>query len=117
MPGLIESAGVSVLHRKLLFFSVCVPLRVAVAFAALATHTKPWFAYVAATLSVIAFYINAVKAAGASVWWSRRTHAAHALAVLILVALLGAKKYVPYVLLSDVLFGVVSSLMWQPFSF
>lgn len=115
MPGLIESAGVSVLHRNLLFLSVCVPLRVAVACAARATHTRLWFPYVAATLSVVAIYTN-TKAADAGVWWSRRTHAAHALAVLILVALLGETKYVPCVLFSDVLFGLVSSLMWQPFS-
>lgn len=113
MPGLIESTGVSVLQRKMLFLGICVPLRLGIAYTASTAHARQWFAYVAAAFSVVAIYINAVKAADVSVWWSRRAHAAHALAVLVLVALLNTRKYVPYVLFSDVLFGVLSSLMWQ----
>ena len=114
MPGVIENMGASVLQRKMLFLGICVPLRLGIAYAASTTHTRQWFAYVAAAFSAVAIYINASKAADASVWWSRRTHAAHALGVLVLVALPDTRKYVPYVLFSDVLFGVLSSFMWQP---
>lgn len=115
MPGLVESIGASVWQRKVLFWGICVPLRLGIAYAAWRARGRQWFVFLAVTLSVIAVLINATKASDTSVWWSRRAHGAHALAVLVLAAVLRMPGYVPHVLLSDVLFGLLSSFTRQAF--
>lgn len=115
MPGLVESIGASVWQRKVLFFGMCIPLRLGIAYAAWKAHTRKGFVCLAATFSVIAIFINAAKASDSSVWWSRRAHGAHALAVLVLASMLNKPAYVPHVLLSDALFGLLSAFIQQPF--
>lgn len=115
MPGVVESIGASVWQRKVLFCFVCVPLRLWIAYAAWTAHARQGFVFLATTFGLIAVLMNVTKASDTSVWWSRRAHGAHAVAVLVLAAVLDMPEYVPHVLLSDALFGLLSSFTRQAF--
>lgn len=114
MPGIIESLGAAPATRKFLFLAVCVPLRLAIAFAASKAHERREFRGVVILGSLFAVY-TLLKATDTDVWWNRRVHGAHALAVLVLAAVVVKPEYVSHVLLSDVVFGVLTSLAKKPF--
>lgn len=114
MPGLVEKMGASPSTRMLLFVCVCVPLRLGLALAASRAHETRWFVAFAIAASLLTLYTTA--SGDSSVWWHRKVHAAHALGVLVLVAVLSKPEYVGHVLLSDVVFGVLTSLVKLPFS-
>lgn len=113
MTGVVQSLGATPTTRLVLFAAVCIPLRLALAWAASRAHGKQAFRPIAVVLSLVAIYTTATG--GSGVWWYRRAHAAHALAIFLLV-MLGKPEYVSHVLLSDVVFGVLTSLMKTPFT-
>lgn len=112
MSGVVESLGATPATRMFLFWCVCIPVRLAIACAASRAHRTRAFKPIAIVLSLIAIYTTATGAPG--VWWYRRAHSAHALAVLVLAAI--KPDYVAHVLLSDVVFGVLTSLVKTPFA-
>lgn len=114
MPGLVENMGASPFMRMLLFACVCVPLRLGLALAASRAHETRWFAAFAIAASLLTLYTTATG--DSNVWWYRQVHAAHAAGVFVLVAVLSKSEYVGHVLLSDVVFGVLTSLVKLPFS-
>lgn len=113
MTGTIERVGGTPLVRMMLFVGICVPLRLAIAVGAARLHTRPGFASVVVAGSLAAIYTTTTVDPGSKVWWVRRVHAAHALAILLLA--LTKPEFVSYALFSDVLFGILTSMVQMPF--
>lgn len=113
MPGVVEKMGASPRTRMLLFVCVCVPLRLSLALAASRAHETRWFVAFAIAASLLTLYTTGTG--DSSVWWYKKVHAAHALGVFALVAIISKPRYVGHILLSDVVFGVLTSLVKLPF--
>lgn len=105
-PGIFESLGVSSNVKKLLFYGICIWVRLFIAYLAYRYYSKQWFIYVAGLLSLYALLSIGSESC---VWWSRSFHKVIAGLIFGSVAL-DQNKFVPYLLVTDVAFGLVYSI-------
>jgi hypothetical protein len=104
--GVIEALGASVLQRRVLFYGVCVPLRLVLA--ASVTRAPRWLVVAFACASIVA-NIAALRS-NRKVWWCRPAHLAPAVAVLALMFSKN-RKVAALVAVADVVFGVGTGVM------
>ena len=117
MPGLIEKSGATSGRRKVLFYGVCVPLRLLLALFVYWKSTNPSVQGLVLTASAVSVYINLLSLNSSDrVWWSREFHALTSLTSLFLL-LRGFPGWVPGVMVLDVLFGLVTSFARDPSGF
>jgi hypothetical protein len=122
MPGRIESMGATPATRCGLFFGICIWVRIAVAVGVLAASIKYYNETLIAILLVCgAVVITNITYRPSEVWWSRNTHVAVGISIMISAIVgLATKSYVaPFVvfglLLLDVFSGIARSLAVMPF--
>ena len=112
--GSVEATGATPEQRMKLFYGVCVPLRLALAYIVYKNADSTPLKIVVLLLSAFAVYSNLLGLnSGRHVWWDRRVHLL--VAGLILVSSVAGKmNYVAFLMLFDILFGVGSSLAIKP---
>ena len=108
--GAIENLGYSPSERKMLFYAVCIPIRLTIVALAFKYENHPFFVPLMIMISTIAIIQNTNKT---EVWWSRHVHRLISLSVL-LTAVAGFPKYIKYLLLLDVSYGLISSFEANP---
>ena len=112
--GSVEASGASPEQRMQLFYGVCVPLRIALAYIVYKNADITPVKMLVLLLSAFAIYSNLLGLnSGRNVWWDRRIHLVVALAILV-SAFAGKMNYVAFLMLFDILFGVGSSLAIKP---
>jgi hypothetical protein len=119
--GFLEASGFGPGQRLLLFYLVCVPLRLSLPYAAHRFRRSGVTSTALILAGFISFLVNLdkVRVSGGSPWWSRRAHIVSS--VLLVAASLLSRVDVhlqalpSLVLLVDVLFGVGSSIVARPF--
>jgi hypothetical protein len=104
--------------RALLFYGICIWVRLALVFLVYKYAKNKTLLYSLLAISFISIYLNFSKI-HETVWWSRYVHGIDSI-ILFIVCLLAInnkinKKSVSYVLLWDVLFGIIYSLYKKPF--
>ena len=116
--GGVKDYNVSIKNRKLLFYGICIWIRLAIAIAAYKLKDKDWFPYIVALVSLMSIYwVKFDK--DHCVWWSRKIH--YIMICLILLTsifqVITKKKTViiPLLLLLDLIIGIISSflLKWR----
>lgn len=120
MGGIFEDKGFSPEERKHLFYMICIFLRLLIAGIVYNLSSSKYIQYTLLIISLFAIYSNYTKLCDI-VWWSRRFHLIIAIALFIVTALtitkkLKSDKYMAYLLYADVFFGVIHSLIKQPFT-
>ena len=112
--GSVEASGASPEQRMQLFYGVCVPLRIALAYIVYKNADSTPVKMLVLLLSAFAIYSNLLGLnSGRNVWWDRRIHLVVALSILV-SAVAGKMNYVAFLMLFDILFGVGSSLAIKP---
>ena len=116
--GGVKDYNVSIKNRKLLFYGICIWIRLAIAIGAYKLKDKEWFPYIVALVCLMSIYwVKFDK--DDCVWWSRKIH--YIMICLILLTsifqVVTKKKTViiPLLLLLDLIIGIVSSflLKWR----
>lgn len=117
MSGLIEKSGATSGQRKVLFYGVCIPLRLLVALIVYWKSTNPAVQGLVLTAFAVSVYINLLSLNSSDrVWWSREFHTLTSLTSLFLL-LRGFPSWVPGIMVFDVLFGLVTSFARDPWGF
>jgi len=115
--GGIKDLGVSLKNRKLLFYGICIWVRLGLSFLAYKYTTKKWFPYLVAIICLLSIkFVHFEK--DNCVWWSRKMH----FIILILVLCTSIfqiitkndKPIIAFLILIDLLLGLSSSfyLKW-----
>lgn len=118
MPGVVEKMGASPALRKKLFFLVCIPLRLLLSlFVAINLSSSDLVmgaVMVFSATSIISISFNYLSSISSkSVWWKQEVHLLTS--VLILAGTLHRHdKFVSLVMLADLVFGVITSLLQNP---
>lgn len=116
MPGAVEKLGFSPNGRKMLFYGVCIPIRLSMVYIAASYYKNTNFQIIALIFAGISIATNIGRMSDTNdpVWWNRVAH--------IIFALIGAStivmdkpQHLSKVLLADILFGVVDSIIKRPF--
>lgn len=111
--GLFENLGYSSNQRFFMFYFICVPLRLSfpliLTIAEKKSNVKPVIALFG-LMSVITNY----RTLNTGTWWSRKNHLLSGL-FLLLSTLYKNNNYSKIVLLLDVLYGLITSLIIKPF--
>ena len=117
MPGIIESSGATTGQRKMLFYGVCVPLRLLLALFVFWKSSSPAVQLILLTVSAISSYINILGINSSNqVWWSQKFHLVTSISALLLLVR-GRPDLVPIVMVFDALYGVASSFASDPWVF
>jgi hypothetical protein len=125
MPGVIESGGATPVARGVLFYGVCIWVRVAVAVAVLLAATAWYVETMAVVVAVGSLYVGATTAracAANRVWWSRTAHIYIGLCAVLaaVIALILPSNDMTFVVsgivLLDVVAGVAYSFVTLPFA-
>ena len=114
--GVVQSSGALPIQRMKLFYGVCVPLRLFLAYIVYKNIKYTPIQVLVALLSAFAVYSNLLGLNSSNkVWWNRQIHAIVAVAILLSTV---AKKtdYVPYIMVFDVVLGVASSVANNPWN-
>lgn len=112
--GGVKDLGVSVKNRKLLFYGICIWVRLGLVYLTYLLYNKTWFPYLVAGISSLSlFFIKFEKEK--CVWWSRRIH--KIMLILVLIAsihqiIVKDKNYIISILIFiDLIIGLISSLI------
>ena len=112
--GGVKDLGVSVKNRKLLFYGICIWVRLGLVYLTYLLYNKTWFPYLVAGISSLSlFFIKFEKEE--CVWWSRRIH--KIMLILVLIAsihqiIVKDKNYIISILIFiDLIIGIISSLI------
>lgn len=112
--GGVKDLGVSVKNRKLLFYGICIWVRLGLVYLTYLLYNKTWFPYLVAGISSLSlFFIKFEKEE--CVWWSRRIH--KIMLILVLIAsihqiIVKDKNYIISILIFiDLIIGLISSLI------
>jgi phosphatidylserine synthase len=107
----LQNIGVEPEYKLVVFLTICIVVRLALAGLATANYDKPFLPYVAAVAAVFAIF-TLVPTLNKSQWWSRKFHLV--IALLVLMAS-GIQIYtdrrdmsIPYLLFADVIFGITT---------
>jgi hypothetical protein len=112
--GGVKDRGVSLKNRKILFYLVCVPLRLGIAYTAYLIHKKKWFLHLVAIICILSLYFVKFDK-DECVWWSRKMHYIILCIILfvsiIQIILKNNKPIVPALILIDLLLGISSQFV------
>ena len=116
--SLVAKMGIPHATRGILFYLVCIPIRLYLAFFVYLNHKIVFIPYLVFFFSCFALYSN-IKKRGDCVWWFRELHIIVS-ASLIIASMLTIIHQVSgiilsYLLLMDVILGFLSSLVLNPF--
>ena len=101
-------------QRRMLFYGLCIWVRLGLVYLSYKMYNTKWFLYVALIVSGIALLRNANRIdKDHCVWWSRRFHYMN-LWIILCVSIIqlttgDRKKIISILLLIDVLFGILYS--------
>lgn len=112
--GVVEASGATPSQRKNLYYSICVPLRLILAYIVYKNVNSTPMKVLVTLLSAFAVYSNLLGLnSSRDVWWNRSFHLVVALSMLV-SSLSGNMELVPILMVFDVLFGLVHSLSSKP---
>ena len=116
MPGAIEKLGFSIKSRQMLFYGVCIPLRLFIVFLAMTFYKNFNFQLIALILSGISIFTNISRMGNANdpVWWNRMAHLLFSVMGASTIVL-GKPQFLFKIILLDILFGVIDSFIKMPF--
>lgn len=120
MPGFVESSGATPSQRKSLFYGVCLPLRILLAYTVYLLSDSPLIRGFVGVSSALSFYtillsLELGSAPSGIVWWSREIHlVTSALTFFLVVG--GRVDLVPVVMVVDILYGLVTSFARDPWA-
>lgn len=109
MPGVLARNGVSLYMRKYMFYLICIPLRLSLAYGLYKYSYIPTVRVLSIFLSVIAtlnVYLKMKE--NDEVWWSRKFHFASSLLITFLTVF-NRFDLASLTMASDVVFGVWTS--------
>ena len=118
--GVLEAKGFGPNQRFLLFMLVCIPLRLSFSLLSYLLRDSSSFGVLLLVLGLVSINVN-LGSMGGDPWWSRKVHLGSS---VLLVSMVLVSKLNPspllnqlpsLVLLLDVLYGLVSSLIIRPF--
>lgn len=123
--GAVMSMGYSPEKRKMIFLGICIWIRFLMAFGVYTFYRRKELSYLIPLIAGYSIYINLKqifndKKKGKCVWWSRPFHILNGLTVLLVSVFkislfnLHPNRLVSFLLLIDVLFGIVTSLIKKP---
>lgn len=117
-------AGFSPKQRCFMFYSICIPLRLALSAVVYKTGSHPLARSVAVVAGLVSFFLNSEKMrhkdlqqqrAGSSVWWSRPVHMLSGV-LISLSFIISPKTTVPSTILAtDALIGLATAVYVKPF--
>ena len=114
--GAVKDRGVSLRNRKLLFYGVCIWVRLGLAYLAYKLNEKEWFPYLIAGIMLLSLrYVKFNK--DHCVWWSRKFH--HMMVIIILLTSIyqivtkDKKPLIAVLILIDLIVGVISSFIFK----
>ena len=116
MPGAIESLGFSPNKRMLMFYGICIPLRMSIAYSAELFHEETSFRIIAFLSFLFSIYSNISGILSENtnpVWWNRKLHLISPI-IGILILLSGKTQFLSRLLFIDVAYGVINSLEKNP---
>ena len=116
MPGVIENSGATPDKRRRLFYGVCVPLRLLLAFIVYRKYSSLTIQGIVMAFSVMSMYANLLGLNSSNeIWWSQKFHLLTSMKIVL--CLVSARpEFVPYFMVVDVLYGVVTSFARDPWS-
>ena len=110
--GKLKEMGIPLNQRKMLFYGICIWLRLGLAYLSYKYYEHPYFLYLAAIGSVIGILTIRVNK-DKCVWWSRRFHHINLWLILytVLIQLVtkDKKPIISYLLFIDVFTGILTS--------
>ena len=123
--GAVMKMGYSPEKRKIIFYTACILVRLLMVFGVYKFYRRNELSYLIPIIAGYSIYINAKqifndKKKGKCVWWSRPFHILNGLAVLLVSVFkislfnLHPNRLISRLLLIDVLFGIVTSLIKKP---
>lgn len=115
MPGgIVENLGASPSQRKKLFYGVCIPLRLLLAYIVYLNPTSYPMRLMVTIFSASSMYSNILGLNSTnSVWWDRKFHFTMSSLSLIL-SMTDRIEYVPSIMVIDILYGVIHSFASDP---
>lgn len=111
------AAGFNSAQRGLMFYAICIPVRLALTAVVYNYGSKVLVRSTAVATCLLSLFLNSnrIREQDAQVWWSRRVHIVTSL-LLLLSVIVSPKPSVPAaLLLTDTLFGLGTSFYKQPF--
>lgn len=116
MPGIIEGSGATPDQRKKLFYGVCVPLRLILAFLVHRKYSSPIVQGIVLAFSTMSIYTNLLGLNSSNdIWWSQKFHLFVSIKIVACL-LIGRPEYVSLMMVSDVLYGVLVSFAKDPWT-
>lgn len=125
--GAVMKMGYSPQQRKLFFYLICIWLRLLIAYSVYKFYNRKELYYLIPIIAVYSIYLNVTQslkdnAKKKCVWWSRHFHIINGLIILavslfkISLFNMHQNKIISLLLVGDVLFGILTSLIKQPWS-
>lgn len=125
--GAVMKMGYSPQQRKLFFYLICIWVRLLIAFSVFKFYNRKELYYLIPIIAVYSVYLNVVQTLkdnkkGKCVWWYRNFHIINALIILVIslfkISLFNIhpNKIISLLLVGDVLFGILTSLIKQPWN-
>ena len=111
--GVLRSMGYSNKQLSMLFYMICIPLRLSFPIIVRQAKNVPIMKVIMVLAGLIAVGINTSRI-GAGTWWHTKVHIATSIAIVVSLLIPGTIKP-EYILLFDVLYGFSSSLLISPF--
>jgi len=112
--GVVEASGATPVQRKNLYYSICIPLRLVLAYIVYKNVNSTPMKVLVMLLSAFSVYSNLLGLnSSRKVWWNRSFHLIVALSVLV-SSVAGKMELVPILMVLDVLFGLIHSFSIKP---
>jgi hypothetical protein len=121
--GGLAKMGYNPNQRRMFFYLICIWVRLFLAYLVFRNYNNKYLYYIIPIIAVYSLYLNVKKDNKKNcVWWNRQFHIVISLIILIVslfkmeLARLHPNKLIAYLLGIDVLFGVVTSFIKQPWN-
>ena len=112
MPGVFERAGFSQKQRLMIFLTVCIPVRLSLVYITKKYNQSNILKFATLLFALLTIYNNSKSLYNKSnVIWDRRFHILTS--IMIVISIISSNyKFVPYILLSDVIIGALKSVSY-----
>lgn len=112
--GGVKDLNVSLKNRKILYYCICIWIRLGLIYLAYRFCKAKWFPYIIGIIVIILLYFVKFDKAYC-VWWSRKLHYIMLCIILIIsviqIILKDNKPLIPLLLLIDLILGISSSFI------
>ena len=107
MPGVFERAGFSQKQRLIIFLTICIPVRLSLVYITKKYNQSNILKFATLLFALLTIYNNSKSLYNKSnVIWDRRFHILTS--IMIAISIISSNyKFVPYILLSDVIIGAL----------